>query len=180
MIRNITFLTIALCFIVNLKAQDKQDSVKVIEEFKSLYQYQNFFLAGQPSLEALHWMKEEGVSKIINLRSEGENEEFTSYAYNEAEVAEKIGFEYYSIPVSGKAGYNPDNLRKMDSLILKDDVVLIHCAGAGRVRHFFMAYLVKNKGYTMEEAIAVGKQFNFYLPIELLLDEELSISRKEQ
>lgn len=177
----IASLLFGFIFTFGLCAQEysKSDTVKVIKDFKVLYQYHDFFLAGQPSIEALKWLKDEGVTKIINLRSESENEDFTGYAYNEKDMAEELGFEYYSVPVKGKAGYTPGNLAKMDSLIHKDDIVLIHCAGAGRVKHFFMAYLVKSKGYTVNEAIHVGKQMDFYLPIELLLDEKLSITIKD-
>lgn len=56
---------------------------------------------------------------------------------------------------------------------------MIHCASAGRVTHFFMAYLIKNKGYSINEAVEIGKSLKFSLPLEKLLDTEISLEIKE-
>ena len=163
-------ILISCSFTPYLSAQ--ADSVITINGFGTLYQYQNYFLGGQPSIEALFWLKDQGVNKIVNLRSTGEIEDYVSYAYNEEAKAKELGFDYLSIPVSGTDGYTPENLQRMDSLIGQGEKVLIHCAGAGRVRYFFIAYLVKYQNYSMDEAIAIGKQFGYFDRIEELLKEE--------
>ncbi|MCK4699702.1 MAG: hypothetical protein KAT38_05195 [Bacteroidales bacterium] len=55
---------------------------------------------------------------------------------------------------------------------------MIHCASAGRVTHFFMAYLIKNKGYSINEAVEIGKSLKFSLPLEKLLETEISLEIK--
>jgi protein tyrosine phosphatase (PTP) superfamily phosphohydrolase (DUF442 family) len=158
--------------ITPILAQSQQNKMDTIAEYKNLYQFQNFYLSGQPTLEALYWLKEQGVTKVINLRSESEMDDYTSYAYNEEEKAIEFGLEYFHLPVGGKSGYTPENLAKLDSIVTPSDKVLLHCAGAGRIRYFFIAYLVKSKGYSLEQAIEIGEQMGYYNPLDLLLKTE--------
>ena len=145
-------------------------SVTEIEEFESLYQYQSYFISRQPNLQMLQWLKDEGVTAIINLRTEGENSDFSDYAFDEENNATDLGFEYFSIPVYGMDGYTPENLNILADILKTRDDVLIHCGSAGRATNFFMAYLIKYRGYTVDEAIEVGKGLRFTLPLESLLD----------
>lgn len=120
-------------------AQDNEriiNTVEVINEFENLFRYQNFYLAGQPSLEELQWLKSQGVTKIINLRSEQENNQYSEYAYNELRMAKELGFEYDTIPVNGLKDFNPGKLDDFICHINKDEKILIHCRSAGRVTHF--------------------------------------------
>jgi protein tyrosine phosphatase (PTP) superfamily phosphohydrolase (DUF442 family) len=174
----ITFFIFSFFIVFNGNTQDnidKTERVEVINDFKYLYRYQNFYLSGQPTLEALQWLKSQGVNKIINLRSENENIEYSEYAYNEKINAQRLGFKYYSIPVDGNKDYTPENLDVFISLINKNEIILIHCLTAGRATNFFMAYLIKNKGYTINEAVEIGRNLRFSLPLEMLLDTKVSM-----
>lgn len=178
----IAYLLLSCLFVVNITAQQnsaKTDSVEVIQDFKNLYRFENFHLSGQPSYEMLLWLKTQGVNKIINLRSEKENSDFTASAFNEEKIAKELGFEYFLVPVDGTKDYTPEKLNSMANLLNKDEKILIHCAGAGRASDFFMAYLIKNKGYTVDEAVEVGKQLKFALPLEKLLDAEIKMKIAE-
>jgi len=151
------------------------DSVENITGFRNLYKYQNYYLGAQPSYEALQWLRNLGVGLIINLRSEKENQDFTAASFNEESVAALMGFKYYSIPVDGSKDYTPEKLQELTNLLTKDDPVLIHCAGAGRVTYFFMAYLVKSRGYEIDRAIEIGKKLTFSFPLENLLDTKITM-----
>ena len=59
------------------------DSVDVIKEFKNFYKSGEYYFGGQPTLEAINWLKSEGVKLFINLRTNEENKKFTSTAFNE-------------------------------------------------------------------------------------------------
>lgn len=178
---SIIFFIFSFLVVFNSNAQDninKTSKVEVIKDFKNLYRYQNFFLSGQPTLEALQWFKSQGVTKIINLRSETENKGYSEYAYNEEINAQELGFEYHALPVDGTKDYTPEKLEVFLSLINKNEKTVIHCASAGRVTHFFMAYLIKNKGYSINEAVEIGKSLKFSLPLEKLLETEISMEIK--
>lgn len=156
----------------------KKHEVETIGEFKNLYRYRQYYIAGQPSLDALKWLRSQGVTKVINLRNEAENEDFEASSFDEHAVVEELGMEYHSVPVSGREGYSPKNLTKMGELIGDDEKVLIHCAGAGRATGFLMGFLVKYRGYTLDEAVDVGQELTYFLPLEELLDIEITMKAK--
>jgi protein tyrosine phosphatase (PTP) superfamily phosphohydrolase (DUF442 family) len=173
---------ISFSLVFYLNAQDNivnTENVEVIKDFKNLFHYQNFYISGQPTLEALQWLKSQGVIRIISLRSEKENIEYSEYAYDEKTYAQKLGFEYYSIPVDGSKDYSPEKLEAFLSLINNDEKILIHCLSAVRATNFFMAYLIKNKGYTINEAVKIGRSINFQLPLEKLLGTEIGMEIME-
>jgi protein tyrosine phosphatase (PTP) superfamily phosphohydrolase (DUF442 family) len=173
----IVFILSGILFIP-LAAQDrpaKTDTVATIEEFKNLFRYQNYYLSAQPAYETLLWLKSRGVHVIINLRSEKENSDFAATAFNEETISREMGFDYHSLPVDGIKDYTPEKLNELAGLLPQHEPVLLHCAGAGRVSDFFMAYLVKYKGYTVNEAAEVGRKLKFSLPIEKLLDTKITL-----
>ena len=123
---SIIFFIFSFLVVSNLNAQDsidKTDTVEVIKDFKNLYRYQNFYLSGQPTLEALRWFKSQGITKIINLRSEIENKGYSESAYNEEANAQELGFEYHAIPVDGTKDYTPEKLEVFLSLINKNEKI---------------------------------------------------------
>jgi protein tyrosine phosphatase (PTP) superfamily phosphohydrolase (DUF442 family) len=118
------------------------------------------------------------VTKVINLRSESENEDFTASSFNESSIVEELGMEYFSIPVAGRSGYSPENLTAMGDLIGDDEIVLIHCGGAGRATSFLMGYLVRFRGYTLDEAVDVGQEMTYFISLENLLDVEITMQAR--
>ena len=153
----------------------KTDSVEIIKEFKGAFKYQNYYLSAQPSLEALRWYKSQGASTIINLRTEKENQDFTANAFNEENMAKELGLDYHCLPIGGSKAYSPKNLDAFAKLITGDKKLLIHCRSAGRATLVFMAYLIKHKGYSANEAAKVGRSLKFSLPLEKMLDSEISL-----
>ncbi len=161
----------------NIIAQNtinKGDSVEIITEFPDLYHYHNFYIAGQVSLEALKWLKSKGVTKIINLRTQQEMAEFTKTAYNEAMQTKEMGFDYKIIDVLGLSGYNDKKLQEFILSIDSDKKILIHCRTGIRANDFFMAYLIKKQGYSIENALNIGRQIKFLIPLEHLLNKKIT------
>jgi len=156
------------------------DSVFQINEFKNMYQAGDFYLSGQPTLEALRWLKKNGVTSIINLRSEHELKRYAEYAYDEQSVAKDLGLHYYSLPIRGQSGYTSENLDTIGAILEGcRGKALIHCANCGRVTYVMMAYLVKYHDYSTREAIEFGKKLTFSFPLEGLLGKEINISLTE-
>jgi len=115
----ITILSALLSTSLSGQHNGNSDQVETIDDFYDLYRYKQYYIAGQPSLDEFKWLRSRGVTKVINLRTESENEDFTTSSFNEGSVVEELGMEYYSIPVSGRSGYSPENLAKMGELIGK-------------------------------------------------------------
>jgi uncharacterized protein (TIGR01244 family) len=152
-----------------------QDTVEAIKEFRNLYRYENFYISGQPSYEAMRWLKNKGVITIINLRTAKENQDFAEASFNEDSAARQMGFKYYSIPVDGTKDYTPAKLDQMSNLLAEDKPVLIHCTSANRATYFFMAYLIKNRSYSIDKAIEIGKKLTFSFPLENLLNTRITM-----
>lgn len=88
----------------------------------------NLVTGGPPSKTELSQLKEAGITKVIDLRSPGEER-----AFNERAEAEKLGLEYVSLPIAGAAGVTRDNARELDGLLSGDEKVFLHCASGNRV-----------------------------------------------
>lgn len=178
-ITSLLILSLALTFLLHAQQEGKETSVQTIDKFDNLYHYQHYYIAGQPSLDALRWLHEQGVVKVINLRADWENEDFTESSFDEESEVKNMGMEYLSVPVEGRSGYSARKLAKMAEFLEGNEVVLIHCGGAGRATNFLMAYLVKYNGYTLDNAVEVGKELTFFLPLEPLLDAEIHMEIAE-
>jgi protein tyrosine phosphatase (PTP) superfamily phosphohydrolase (DUF442 family) len=179
---NPTMLAVMLTSLLSIslfgQKAEQTDQVETIDDYYNLYLYQHYYIAGQPSLDEFKWLESKGVTKVINLRTESENEDFASASFNEKSVVEELGMEYHSIPVSGRSGYTPENLTRLGELISEDEIVLIHCGGAGRATSFLMGYLVRFKGYSLDEAVDVGQEMTYFISLENLLDIEITMHAK--
>ena len=96
-------------------------------------------------------------------------------AFNEEKVILDMGMVYYSLPVDGIKDNTPEKLDELISQLNAEEKIVIHCASAGRVTDFFMAYLVSGLGYSLDDAVKVGKQLRFSIPLEKLLQKEISL-----
>ena len=107
-----------------------------------------FCTGGQPRLEHLARLKEEGVRAVINLRQPGEHR-----AGEERAEAERLGLRYFNIPV---AFGEPKEEQVTEFLKLTDDAAnrpaFVHCTGAIRVGAFWMIRRVLRDGWTIEDA----------------------------
>jgi len=175
-------ILVSLLFTINLFGQasnTKDTPVQRIEGYSNLFQYQNLYLGGQPTIEELRWLKSQGVTKIINLRTEAENNEYSAYAYNEKSIAEEFGFKYCNIPIDVSKDYTPERLEEISIQLKTDDVTLLHCTSGGRATYIFMAYLIKSRGFTINQAVELGKNLKYSNPLELLLDIGINLEIRQ-
>jgi len=103
---------------------------------------------GQPSLDDLAKLKEQGVRAIINLRRPSEYD----HAAEEAR-AKELDLRYVNIPVDSNA---PTDEQVEEFLKLMADAAnrpaFIHCASANRVGGFWMIWRVRAQSWTLEAA----------------------------
>lgn len=174
-----TLVLISLGFL-SLNAQSNGvDTVTTFPDWEDLFQYHTYYISAQPDLEELKWLKEQGITKIVNLRTDEENKTFSKESFNEKREARKLGIDYKSLPVDGYADYTPEKLGHFLELVDPGDKVLIHCKSGGRANTLFMAYLIKDEGYSVDRAVEIGKQIRFYLPLEDLLGVQIHMEIAE-
>jgi uncharacterized protein (TIGR01244 family) len=112
------------------------------------------YVAGQPSEAGLRDLAAKGVKTVINLRTQPEMDNRTQVPFDEAALLKELGMTYVHIPLGGPTTpYTPEAVEKFASALEgADSKVLLHCTVAWRASHMWAAYLVKKKGFTLEEA----------------------------
>jgi len=161
-------------------ASDPLHKVNKVDGFRDLYLTGDYYLGGQPTLETLNWLKRQGVTLIVNVRSDEENKEFTATAFDEGNVVDDLGMVYSSLPLNDRKSYNPTTLQSFAEIIDRNrGKALIHCLGGGRVMYLWMAYLVKYRGFSIDEAVQVGRQMRFSFPLEDYLGVRMSMTAVE-
>lgn len=113
-----------------------------------------FCTGGQPRLEHLQQLKDEGVKAIINLRPPAEHR-----AAEEEARAKELGLKYFNIPfVFGE----PKDEQATEFLKITDDPAnrpaFIHCASAIRVGAFWMIRRVLRDGWKLDAAEEEAKK----------------------
>lgn len=113
-------------------------------------------VSGQPTVEELANLREQGFQNVINLRVPGEPESVDE----EERIVEGAGLNYAPIPISPELLDEAAADRFGQSL---DSVggtpALIHCKGGGRAGVMTLMYLAVKKGWTVEEALEEGQRF---------------------
>lgn len=108
----------------------------------------DFCTGGQPRLEHLQALKNDGVKAIINLRTPGEHR-----AAEEEAKAKELGLRYFNIPV---VFADPKEEQVTEFLKTTDDPanrpVFIHCTAAIRVGAFWLIRRVLRDGWTFADA----------------------------
>jgi uncharacterized protein (TIGR01244 family) len=113
------------------------------------------YLSGQPTEAALRALKAEGVTTVINLRTQREMDNRQQVPFDEAALLRELGMTYVHIPLGGPdTPYSPAAVEQLDAALRAagDGKVLLHCTVAWRVSHLWAAWLVKHRGVTLDEA----------------------------
>ena len=153
------------------------DRVIKVEGIKDLFQTGDFYIGGQPNLETLRLLKTQGVTLVVNLRTEAENKEFAVAAFTEETIIKELGLTYSAVPIGDKESYSPKTVGKIaETLKNNSGKTLIHCATGVRATNLWMAYLVRHRGQTLNDAVLVGKQMKFTFPVEDFLGSKVSFT----
>lgn len=97
------------------------------------------FIAAQPTEDDLDAWKAQGVTTVVNLRSQAETAELSFDSA--AEMAER-GFAYSEIPMGGADGVSPDIVDQLAAILENaEGPVVLHCRTGSRAAHAYAAYL---------------------------------------
>jgi len=120
-----------------------------------VYSSEDLLVGGQPSYEELKYLKSKGLEVVINLRQDGETEDFK----NEKIWAEKLGLTYIKLPLSGNE-INVRNSKKLAQLLKGKKNILLHCASGNRVGGLLAidAFISAKGNMSVDEALDFGRQ----------------------
>ncbi len=97
-------------------------------------------------------------------------------------MLKKAGIDYHFLPIDGKEfKYSPGKLEEFaQSLNSTEGKVLLHCRSGHRASQLWAAYLVKYKGKSIDDALAMVKDMGWWpMPMEALLDKKLHVTIKQ-
>ena len=118
------------------------------------------YISGQPTAFGLRELRDSGVTTIVNLRTPTEMQRVP---FDEAALARSLGMRYVSIPVRGDSTYpySPEAVQRFaDVMRTGKGKVLLHCTVGWRASHLWAAYLIKDRGVPVEEALANARAIN--------------------
>lgn len=122
---------------------------------------EDVFVSGQPTERALRELHEQGVTTVVNLRTP---EEMTrNVKFDEAALVTQLGMRYVYLPVrgTGEYPYSPETLAKFaEAVRTANGKVLLHCTIAWRASHLWAAYLIKEVGIPVEDALTNARAIN--------------------
>jgi uncharacterized protein (TIGR01244 family) len=175
---------IIISFLFAVEPVFSQDSVSFPVKLDSegfrevLVKVDNLYISGQPDEESFRKLKSEGLTTVINLRTEKEMNNRELVPFDEESVMDSLKLEYIRIPLGGAdSPYNNEALIKFaDALENADGDVLLHCASARRASYLWAAYLIQFKDFSPDKAIEYAKAINFEeSPLEGLLGKKMIV-----
>ncbi|HVZ49066.1 MAG TPA: sulfur transferase domain-containing protein, partial [Gemmatimonadaceae bacterium] len=120
----------------------------------------DIIITGQPSAQALRELRAQGVTTVVNLRMP---EEMARVNFDEAATVAQLGMTYVTLPMRGtaEAPYAPAAVTKFaDVMAHANGKVLLHCTVAWRASHLWAAYLIRERGVPVDEALANARAIN--------------------
>ncbi len=103
---------------------------------------------GQPTGSQLESMAADGLSLVLDLRTESEDRGF-----DEPAALESLGVPYLNLPVDDDRLALPETFERfIEAMEKADGPTLVHCASGNRVGVMYYAYLAAAKGVEREEA----------------------------
>ena len=147
-------LAAAACSLIGCAASNNTgpDAMKDAD----LHREGRLLFAGQVTPSQLRTLKADGLSGVVNCRTD---REMDNLAFDQAALLEELGTDYIRIPLGGSDGYSPEDVdafaRALNAGVAdgQSGDVLIHCGSGGRVRMLYTAYLIRYEGLTPTEAL---------------------------
>ena len=149
------------------------DTPVIVQGYEKFFQAGRFYFGGQPDDTTFKWFAGQGVKIVFNLRTDSE---MKILKFNEDSLLKTLTIKYIRIPLSSREGYTPTSVDTL-AKYLEDQKgkALIHCAVGGRVTLLWMAYLVRYRNISLDNAIKIGKKMHFTFQLENLLGKKVSM-----
>jgi uncharacterized protein (TIGR01244 family) len=141
------------------------------------------YIGGQPTERGFRDMAADGVTLVVNLRTDYEMDNRDIVPFDEAALLKSLGVRYVHIPSGGPdTPYTPAMVDEFARAVAEaEGKVLMHCTVAWRASHLYTAYLYRHAGLTLNEAVNHGRQINLGdFPLEAFLGGTLSVAVSDE
>jgi len=155
---------------------ERVEGIEGVEQ--NLFRDGRVYIGGQPSQAALAALRELGVTAVVNLRTPPEMDDRQRVPYDEAAAVAELGMEYIAIPLGGpEHPYTPQAVDRLaKALADHSGPVLVHCTVGWRASYLWVAYLIREQGFALPDALARGEAIAITPdPLEGLLGRMLTV-----
>lgn len=138
----------------------------------------NRYVGSQPDADDFAELKAAGITKVINFRTPPEMDDL---GFDEPQILEDLGIEYVHIPMGGdEYGYTSEQVDALVSALDDpNEKVLLHCTIGWRASIVTVAYLVREEGVPLDEAMTHAQRW-WPLQLEKMLGRPLKLSFDEE
>lgn len=132
-----------------------KDVPELADHFRNVFVVDGNYYAGIPTEEGLRTLAERGVTLVISLLTEEQQERMV--AFDEPGMLAEMGVRFEQIPIS-TAEYSSTQVDRFAELIAdQDEPFLLHCGSSNRVGALWASYLNRHRGIEVDEAIEIGR-----------------------
>lgn len=117
-------------------------------------------VGGQPAMEELRQLKDQGFRSVVNLRAAGEENQPLS-PQEEGRRVEELGMDYANIPVTMDS-MSEDKVEEFRRrLAALPQPVYVHCAGGKRAGAFTMMHVAVEQKMSGDQALQKARDMGF-------------------
>lgn len=125
------------------------------DNINNLFRDHLFYFGGQPNATAFERLVEEaGVQTVISFRRPQELEQLD---FDQPALMETLELRYVNIPIMPDTFSEEDVDRLAEVLAETKGPVLLHCSSSNRAGGVWATYLVRHRGFDLEEALRLGR-----------------------
>ncbi|MEQ9617330.1 MAG: sulfur transferase domain-containing protein [Phycisphaerales bacterium] len=134
---------------------DAQPVELLQNDFNNISQSGEFYFAGWPSPAGLETLQQQGVKTVVVIKPP----DMVDMKFGESEraFAESLGMRIVYLPISPNDFDSKDVDRFSDLVDHNEGPMLIHCGSSNTVGGLWAAYLHREQGVELEEAIRLGE-----------------------
>ncbi|MCG6949770.1 MAG: hypothetical protein LJE93_12735 [Acidobacteria bacterium] len=172
--------------VVNSLGIDPTGLPKKIEDFNGvrsgIFEDGRLLIGGQPDEDALHRLRELGVTVIVNLRTSSEMDDRDRVPFDEAEIVRDLGMKYIHIPLGGEDHPYTAEAVKQFAVALEENPgrIFLHCTVAWRASYLWTAYLILYQDFDLAAALDRGEAIAISPPpLQGLLGKPLTLVFEE-
>ncbi len=126
---------------------------------KNVHQTGNLFFAGQFTPEDIEKIKEQNITRVITLRTDGE------VKWDEEAALKAANMEFIKVPFRTPEALTDEVFDKIRTLLKdKTQTTLFHCGSANRVGGVWLPFRVLDEGVDLETALAEAKEIGLKTP----------------
>ncbi len=131
------------------------------------------YVGSQPQADDFAELKAAGITKVINFRTPPEMDDL---GFDEPQRLADLGIEYVHIPMGGDDyGYTAGQVDALASALTDpNEKVLLHCTIGWRASMITVAYLVREEGVPLDEAMTHAQRW-WPLQLEKMLGRPLKL-----